>query len=172
MKTISYALPEKARKIWEELAQLELNQSSFFSYLSFCLMNLGYENAARKFFDEANEERVHFKMIVDFLQLRGVKMEVPAIAAPSVEITDLKGGIKMAFETEISVTEKYAEFFELMRDIDSMSYIELEEFMGIQKRAIQQYQDAWTIFSKLEGYEDQKEQEVLYYGYKNESPVN
>lgn len=166
MEKLNYGLPDKAKKIIEELASGEMYQISFYLYLGLCLSNHGYEDASRYFIKESESERGQLKRLLEFLQMRGVEAEVPKVKQPDIEIEDLTGAIKAAYELEIATTEKYEESIKMIRDIDTMAYLKLCSFLESQQWSLEGYAKMWAVFGDLEENKAQKEQDVLYFGIK------
>lgn len=164
MDKLRYKLPAKALEIIEELASEELYQVSFYMYLSFCCSNMGFFHAADQFMNSSKEERYHFTRLSDFLKTRGVEPEVPAVKAPTIPFQDLITGIEAAYKLEISVTEKYDEAIKMIRDVDTMAYLKLCEFMSGQQYALDGLQRMWTTFKDLSDIEEQMEAERSYFG--------
>ena len=170
MEKLNYSLPDKAKKIIEELASAEMYQISFYLYLGLCLSNLGYESAHRHFLSESESERGQLKRLLEFLQSRGITPDVPKVKQPDVEIEDLTGAIKAGYELEIATTEKYDESVRMMMEIDMMAYLKLCGFLEDQQWRLESYAKKWAVFADLKE-EEQKEQDALYFGLKPEQPI-
>lgn len=171
MEKIKYELPKKAQDIIEELAEAELNQVSFYLYLSYCCSNAGFYKAADHFMQQSKEERYHFLRLSDYLQSRGIEPEVPKVDAPKIDFTDLRSGVKAAYELEIEITEKYDECIKMLRDIDTMTYLKLCTYMEGQEYALSALEKMWTTFGAIEGIEEQREAENGFWGCKVEEAV-
>lgn len=171
MEKICYELPKKAIEILNELAEAELQTVSFYIYLGFCCANDGYLHAADHFNGKSKNERYHFERITQFLQSRGIEPEVPKIEAYKGNFEDLRSMIAAAYKKEIEITEKYDECIKMMRSIDTMAHIKLVGFMEGQQWNLDEFQKMWSVFGDLDEVEAQKEQDVLYFAPKTETPT-
>src|SRR6478609_7208746 len=153
MKTV-LELPVKAKEIWEELGELELNHANWWLYLSSCLGFAGYEHAADWAYQKSKDERGDYKSIVVFVAGRGVEMDVPATPEPKIPFVDLKNAIDQAISKEIEATEKYDECFKMMCEVDSLSYIELQGKLTHQRYVLEELMRIKAVFSGVESVED------------------
>lgn len=168
MEKLRFALPDRAKEIIMELMAEEFDAVSFYTYLSFCCTNKGYFKAADYFMGESQSERGHFLRLSDFLQTRGIEPDVPAVKQPEIEFTDLRSGVKAAYEKEIALTEMYNEVIPLMFKIDTMAYLKLLEFMQVQEYAIKQMNDLWAMFENATTEIAQREIEEAKWGHQAE----
>lgn len=165
---LMFALPEKAKEFIEELMAEEFYAINFYTYLSFCCTSKGYFMAAQWAEGESKSERSHFMKLSDFLQTRGIEPDVPAAKSPEIDFTDLRSGIKAAYELEISLTQKYNEIIPMMFKVDIMAYLKLCEFMQIQESALKDMNDLWSMFMNAESDQYQRQLEQQRWGEQNE----
>ena len=166
---LAFTLPEKAKEFIEELMNEEFFAISFYTYLSFCCTNKGYFMASKWAMKESESERNHFTRLSEFLQTRGVEPDVPEAESPKIEFTDLRSGIKAAYELEISLTQKYNEIIPLMFKVDIMAYLKLCEFMQVQEYALKEMGELWSMFENAESDQYQRQLEQQRWGEQNET---
>lgn len=174
MEKSNYSLSEKEQEIINEAREQEINVSSFWHYLSFCLANAGYVNAAEWSYGQSKEERLHFKKLSDYLQLRGYEPEMPEIAKPEIDFIDLKFGIDIATMKEATLAEMYEEWLDELQKLPkaNMTHQVFLEMLSIQKYSIDEMRNLQLQISTRNTPEEQMEFDLQYFGQKNEvSPI-
>jgi len=168
MENKLYPLTEKELEIINEARQEEINASSWWLYLCFCLGNAGFINASEWAYQQSKEERYHFKKLSDYLLTRGVEPEMPEIAMPNIEFTDLKSGILAASNRESILTEMYDEWIDDLNAAPkvNMTIQVFREMLDIQKYSIQSMRDLLSQIEGRESREDQLEFDLQYFGPK------
>lgn len=160
-----YPLSEKEKDIVEEAQKEELNASSFYNYLNFCFANYGAENSSEWAYTESKDERLHFKKLTDYLQLRGIEPEMPAIDEPKIPFTDMVSGYLAANKIELTLAEKYEEWIDQLKELPgaNMTYKLFMEMLEIQRQAIEDLQRICIQLSALKEKEDQLEWDKMYF---------
>jgi len=166
MKKLTYPLKEEAISLLNQLLELEFDQSYTWTYIAMCMQNNGYFRAANYFSDEAKEERGHASKHIEYLLGRGYEAKLPKIAAPDLELEDLKEAIKYGFELESEVTDKYVKITRRMLDIDLLTYNFLLQFITIQQEAVAKYSDLYSQIDSAKNANDQKGMEKWIFGHE------
>lgn len=164
MEKLEYTLPKKAQSIIEELAKNEMNQFSFKTYLSNCCLSKGYVNAAKYYLDDAREEYGHYLKWRNFLSGRNVEAEVYAIEQPVIKGENLTDFVRADYQTELDATMKYDEASRAMANIDTLTYLEVLDFMRVQKYALDKCNEKWLVVAKLKEDEDMFETDKMLFG--------
>lgn len=170
-KVIAYPLSEKEQKIITDARQVEINTCSWYHYLSFCLGTFGAENASDWAYDESKDERRHFNKIGDYLKVRGYEPEMPAIAQPIIEFTDMKSGLLAALNKEVELAEMYDEWIDDLKKLSgaNMTIQLFLEMLDIQKWSIDELRKIWLQIEPRNDKADQLEFDLAYFAPKHES---
>jgi ferritin len=92
---------------------------------------------AAHFYRQAVEERNHAMMIVQYLLDAGLRVLIPAVAAPRTEFRDDVAPVALALEQERRVTEQIADLTKLARDEgDAVGEQFLHWFLGEQREEV------------------------------------
>jgi ferritin len=145
-----YELSDEAMEIIAPLAEIELEQSTFYNQLAVVANKLGFLMAQKYFNQEAIEEKEHFMGWVDYISGRGNKYTVPAIGTTKSNSKNLYGLIEMALAKEIEVSKLYAEQGMKLFAVDQLAYQKLIGYLQIQNDAIIFYTDLCAVFEGLD----------------------
>lgn len=88
-------------------AQIKLEGQSSASYLAmaaWCDQN-SFDNCAKFFYDQSNEEREHMLRLFHYVSDMGGVAQSPAIAAPQTDYSSLRELFESSLEQEINVSE-------------------------------------------------------------------
>ena len=75
---------------------------------------------AAHFYRQALEERNHAMMVVQYLLDAGERTDVPAVAAPQNDFTDVVAPVRLALEQEKTVTEQISRLAALAREEENL----------------------------------------------------
>ena len=163
MAKLSYPLPPKAIEILKELAEIELQQESDYTYLSSCCAAMGFRHAKRRFQEKSNMEESHFDRLTQLMLGRGYEPDVPATREPEIEFTDLRSAIKYALELCVETMEIYEKKTREMFSIDLCTYQELLCYLSGIQCEIKEWADLWKIFENVEDIKEQRAFEAMYF---------
>lgn len=145
-----YELSEESMEIIAPLAEIELEQSTFYNQLAIVANKLGFLMAQKYFNQEAIEEKEHFMGWADYISGRGNAYTVPAIGITKCKSKSLFELIEMALEKEIEVSKLYAEQGMKLFNVDQLAYQKLIGYLQIQNEAIIFYTDLCAVFEGLD----------------------
>ena len=145
-----YELSEESMEIIAPLAEIELEQSTFYNQLAVVANRLGFLMAQNYFNQEAIEEKEHFMGWVDYISGRGNNYTVPAIGITKCKSKSLYELIEMALAKEVEVSKLYAEQGMKLFNVDQLAYQKLIGYLQIQNDAIIFYTDLCAVFEDLD----------------------
>lgn len=145
-----YEISDEAMEIIAPLAEIELEQSTFYNQLAIVANKLGFLMAQKYFNQEAIEEKEHFMGWADYISGRGNAYTVPAIGITKCKSKSLFELIEMALEKEIEVSKLYAEQGMKLFNVDQLAYQKLIGYLQIQNEAIIFYTDLCAVFEGLD----------------------
>ena len=111
----------------------ELTSSQIYLGLAAWCDFVGYEGAAKYFYDHVGEERGHMMKIYEYMLDKNVMPKTPQCSSYTIVCTDLKDAIEKALEQEIKVTERYESALILASKECQMTYEFLQWFIHEQK---------------------------------------
>ena len=141
------------------LAKLELFQSSFYYRCAAVANKLGCLKAEQYFMHEAQEERSHFEMHMDYIMGKGNDFVVMDIPGSMFNAEDLYGITEKAKETEGEVTVAYEK---AMNDVSNETKNHLLKFMTIQTEAFKFYTDACAALDGMTKSEQKLHEKQVY----------
>lgn len=145
-----YYISDKAMEIIAPLAEIELEQSTFYNQLALTANRLGFLKAQKYFNQEAIEEKEHFMGWVDYISGRGNDYTVPAIGITKCKSKNLYELIEMALAKEVEVSRLYSEQGMKLFAVDQLAYQKLIGYLQIQNEAIAFYTDMCAVFEDLD----------------------
>lgn len=121
--------------------KFELDASHMYKNLANNMQAVGYVGAQKFFLAESADELTHYQRHIDFLNDKGVLIDVPALTAQKSRITTLRDALEMAYEAELDLLEFYRKFSydELKEYPDVFSH--LLGFVDIQSKSVGEYAD-------------------------------
>ena len=163
MNELTYALPVKAKEIFEELFEGECCESNVYLQLSVMLANAGFQDGANWAWQKSQDERGAAKRWADYAQTRGVVISMEKYEEEKVTATDMKSAVLEAGKLELKALERLESACRMMFDVDLLSYSEIQSYLSSQKWELDEMQKMWTVFSQLESFEDQYETQRTYF---------
>jgi ferritin len=145
-----YKISDEAMEIIAPLAEIELEQSTFYNQLAVVANKLGFLMAQKYFNQEAIEEKEHFMGWVDYIVGRGNSYTVPAIGTTKCNSKSLFELLEMALAKEVEVSKLYAEQGMKLFPADQLAYQKLIDYLKIQNDAIAFYTDMCAVFKGLD----------------------
>lgn len=122
----------------------ELHASHLFKHLANHCQRIGWSGAAKHFREESADELVHYQAIADYLNDLGSVAELPDVEAIDVEVTGLQDAIQAAYDAEVALGNKYANWY---KQVDPMTQQFILRYLEIQRISIGQYGD---LLSRLD----------------------
>lgn len=154
-----YKLSATDMEVLSGLAKLELFQSSFYYRCAAVANNMGYLKAEAYFMNEAQEERSHFEMHMDYILGKGNDFTIMDIPGSMFSAEDLYGITEKAKEMEGNVTVAYEE---AMNKVSNETKNHLLKFMTIQTEAFKFYTDACASLDGLTKSEQKLHEKQVY----------
>lgn len=147
---------KKPQKLSKEVVDLllprlkdEFNASYFYRSASNWCKNVGFFKAAAYFEKESLDETDHATGIQNYLVDWNITPELPAIAKPVLEFTDLGDVIQKAYDMEYALYEEYEDTsMKIFKTGDLCVFDFLQAYRSIQKNSVAEYSDKLNV---LEG---------------------
>ena len=121
----------------ESAFNAQINKEFYSSnlYLSMAIWaeTQGLNGTANWFYEQANEERGHMLKFISYVNDRGGKAIVPAIAQPPHEFSDLQTVFNQVLEHEIFITKSINEIVALTIEEKDYSTV-LSDIISLSKR--------------------------------------
>lgn len=140
---------KKPQKLSKEVVDLllprlknELDASYFYRSASNWCKNVGFNKAADFFSKESADETEHALGIQNYLVDWNITPELPAIAKPVLEFTDLGDVIQKAYDMEFALYEEYEDTsMKIFKTGDLCVFDFLQGYRTIQKNSVAEYSD-------------------------------
>ena len=145
-----YLIPKETYSLIKPLAQVELEQTSFYKRIAVLANRLGFLLAEKFFIAESKEENDHFLIWQNYINGRGNDFEIPNIEEQSFSAKTLYELIELSLEKEIEVTKMYGEVYTKLLTQDPVTAVEVAKFINIQIEAVAYYTDLCAVFEKLD----------------------
>ena len=129
---------------------LEANAvSSYLSAASWCEV-IGYDGAAKFFYNQAEEEHQHMLKFVHFLNGQGVRAIIPGPKQPPKTFKSIEGICKTALSNEQLVTKSINKMVDIAnKDKDHNTFTFLQFFVNEQIEEEQQFENILQKFNLL-----------------------
>jgi ferritin len=146
-----HKLPSEIASLLNDRIKDEYNAFYFYRSASNWCRNVGFMKAADFFAEESSDESSHAKKIEDFLVQWNMTPELPSIAKPQLSFTSLPEIIRMAYEIEYDLYEKYEDTsVKIMKIGDVCVFDFLSFFRSVQTNAVAEYSDKINILSGVD----------------------
>jgi len=134
-------------KNFQKAVGKELYASNHYLYSASCAQRGGWTGSQKYFEKEAEDERVHYLKIRNFLNDRGSEAEMPEI--PEVELKEgsLTDLYKQAYDLEVDLGTFYNDWFNDTRDATVKVF--LIKMIEIQTKSIGEYGDLLARIDKV-----------------------
>jgi ferritin len=126
-------MDKKLHNAWNEQIKNELYSAYIYLSMAAWFESVNLEGFAHWMKIQAKEENIHAMKIFDFLNDRGVKVVLQAIAQPPVEFTSAKEIFEITLGHEKKVTAMINKLYELSQELgDNASRVFLQWFITEQ----------------------------------------
>ena len=137
------------KAICEQIAMEANASNNYLAMACWCQIN-GYEESAKAFFTQSNEERTHMMKFVTFLSGQGVKPVIPSTKQPSQSFKSLESICKTALKNEQAVTKSINKMVDIaQKDKDHNTFTFLQFFVNEQIEEEQQFETILQKFNLL-----------------------
>ena len=144
-------IPHASEIALQEAAQAELQASHLYHHLAAQMKRAGYFGAAKYFQRDSAEELMHYELLVDYLNDRGVVAATPALAAVTQSIPDINAALNEAYKAEVSLGQRYEAWYQNLHAFDVTSAQFLLQFLEIQRKSIGEISDLMARYQRAGG---------------------
>lgn len=123
---------------------------------------VGFQNAAKFFQAESDNELAHAKGLQDYLVGWNVDPVIPQVKT-EYEITSLVGIINEAYNLEYDLLQKYMQGSELLMGKDLATFDFLQGYRQIQNDSVKEYADLLNVLEMLNLGEGDYNYKVIYF---------
>lgn len=141
-------LSPEVEAILADAVHAELYASHLYRHLANQLQRMGYFGAQKFFLSESSDELEHYQRHVDYINDRGGVAAVPALADVVDTVASLRDALELAYETEMTLQESYAQWF---GQVDVITQQHLLQFIEIQRKSVGEYGDLLARLDRVEG---------------------
>jgi ferritin len=138
-------LTEKEIALINGLGKEELTASHVYTHLCNSMKTLGFFGAEKFFLAESLSEREHYNKLEGFMNDMNEQIDVPALDAVDVDISDLMDAFEYAYDMESGLLAKYEDAWE--KGTPKMKAL-INEFIDIQVQAVGEYGDLIARLSR------------------------
>lgn len=126
----------------------ELFASHLYKHLANQLQRLGYFGAQKFWLKESADELTHYQIHVDFMNDMGSVAMLPAIQPIKETINSIEDALAIAYKTEMDLLNQYKEFYKIAEEQDCIVDIYLHQFIDIQRKAVGEYGDLISRYTR------------------------
>lgn len=141
-------LSPEVEGVLAEAVHAELYASHLYRHIANQLQRLGYFGAQKFFLGESQDELGHYQRHVDYVNDRGGVVALPALADVADTVTDLRGALELAYETELALQGDYAQWY---GQVDVITQQHLLQFIEIQRKSVGEYGDLLARLDRVDG---------------------
>ncbi|MES2798575.1 MAG: ferritin [Bacteroidota bacterium] len=138
---------KRIEKALNEQVEKELSSSQFYLAMASWAENNGLSGTSKFMYLHSDEERFHMLKLVKFVNERGGKAIIPAIAQPPIDFKNLENVFELLLSHEISVTESINELVDIClqeKDYTTHNFVQWYVSEQLEEEAL-----ARTILDKL-----------------------
>lgn len=135
---VKNTLTAPVENLLADAVHAELYAANLYKHLANQLQRLGYPGAQKWFLHESSDELDHYQRHADYLNDRGSVAQVPAVEAILDKVTELRGALQIAYDTELALQDDYARWYGLA---DPVTQQHLLQFLEIQRKSVGEYGD-------------------------------